>query len=178
MFKGLLVASPQMRDPFFSGTVVLLCQHDDDGALGIVVNRETSLNVKRVTESMEIEAPLHEDAPVMWGGPVEPGAGFVVYRGAGPEDEGWQISADVTVSPSRDRLASMLQQQAIPFYLCLGYAGWGPQQLEDEIKEGSWLCCETDAILLFDTPLDNRYDQALASFGVDPNLVWMQPVDE
>ena len=52
------------------------------------------------------------------------------------------------------------------------------KQLEDEIKEGSWLCCETDAILLFDTPLDNRYDQALASFGVDPNLVWMQPVDE
>jgi len=178
MFTGLLVASPQMRDPFFSGTVVLLCQHDDDGALGIVVNRETSLRVKQVSESLEIQAPLHEDAPVMWGGPVEPGAGFVVYRGAGPIDEGWQLGVDVAVSPSRDRLSTMLHQQVIPFYLCLGYAGWGPQQLDDEIKEGSWLCCETNSTLLFDTPLDNRYDLALASFGVDPNLVWMQPVDE
>jgi putative transcriptional regulator len=174
----MLVASPQMNDPFFAGTVVLLCQHDDDGAMGIVVNRTTTLSVGTVIESLEIEADHHENDDVMWGGPVEPGAGFVIYRGDAADDEGWQLGDEVAVSPSIERLERMLQQDDVPFYLCLGYAGWGPRQLDVEIEDGSWVFCDLDPELLFVTPANDRYDRALASLGVDPRLVWMRPVNE
>lgn len=173
---GLLISSPQMRDPNFERTVVLLCQHDERGALGLVVNRETNLQLSEVVAEMGLpmSAP---DRVVLWGGPVEPGTGFVVTRGIPAADDGWEVGHGVVVSPSRERLEAALQGQG-PFLLCLGYAGWGPTQLDGEIELGAWLYTEVDVGLLFDLEVGERYDQALARLGLVAGQVWMHPVDE
>ncbi len=174
----LLISSPQMKDPFFEGTVILLCQHDENGALGVVINRETSLSVQNVLEQLSIELELSfEGHSVNWGGPVEPGAGFIVYPGKVPPDEGWNVGQDVAVSPSRERLVEALKQGS-PFLLCLGYAGWGPGQLDGEIGSGSWLITDVDKDVLLETGMEDRYDRALAKLGLDVHSVWMRPVDE
>jgi putative transcriptional regulator len=174
----LLISSPQMKDPFFTGAVILLCQHDEKGALGLVINRETSLSVQNVLEQLSITLPGgFEEHAVNWGGPVEPGAGFIVFPGQVPEDEGWNPGRGIAVSPSRDQLVRALVQEQ-PFLLCLGYAGWGPGQLDDEIATGSWLVTDVDIDVVLTADMDERYDRALAKLGLQAMGVWMQPVDE
>lgn len=166
-----------MKDPHFEGTVVLLCQHDENGAVGVVVNRETTMLVEDVLEQLSMERSARASAPVLWGGPVEPGAGFVVFAGSVPEDEGWNVGDGVAVSPARDRLAHSAQG-AETFHLCLGYAGWGPGQLDDEIAQGAWLYTEVDRGVVLDTPVAERYARSLAHLGLEVESVWMKPVDE
>jgi len=174
----LLIASPRLSDPFFEGTVILLCQHDENGALGLVVNRGTSLSVQTVVEQLGISLDRSfEEHRVSWGGPVEPGAGFIVYRGVVPGDEGWNVAEHLAVSPSRERLIEALAQPH-PFLLCLGYAGWGPGQLDREIAAGSWLTADVDPEIVLEIETDERHLRALAQLGLTPEQVWMQPVDE
>jgi putative transcriptional regulator len=175
MEPGLLVASPQMRDPNFERAVVLLVQHSGQGALGLVINREAQVKVGDVVSHLDMPGGAHPlQRPALWGGPVERGAGFVLYKGLAPE--GW-TAGNVAVSPSRERLAALVGAGA-EFHLCLGYAGWGPGQLDRELAEGSWVFVEATAELVFDTPLAERYDRALAQLGVPPELLWMTPVSE
>lgn len=166
-----------MRDPYFERTVVLLCQHNDDGALGLVINKDGPVPVGAVLRSMELELAEDHDAPTWWGGPVGRSTGFVVWRGQVPSDEGWTLAGEIAVSPSVDRLTRLVEQRT-PFHLCLGYAGWSPEQLEDEIARGSWLYADPDAGLIFDTPPPLRYDRALGLLGLRPERVWMQPINE
>ncbi len=174
----LLISSPQMKDPFFEGTVILLCQHDEAGALGVVINRTTSLSVQDVLEQLSIElAGSFAEHSVNWGGPVEPGAGFIVYAGSVASDEGWNVGQGIAISPSRERLLEALGQPR-PFLLCLGYAGWGEGQLDGEIGSGSWLVTDVDPEIILELPMEDRYDRALAKLGLDVHSVWMQPVDE
>lgn len=177
MNAGLLIASPQMRDPNFERTVVLLCHHDEEGALGVVVNRLTSLRLHEVFQQLEIEATVAEHHMVHWGGPVEQGAGLVVFTGIADEESGWNLPDSIAVCASRERLEEVSQGED-PFFLCLGYAGWGPGQLEDEIEGGSWLYTEVERALIFETPVSQRYAKALASLGLSSSQVWMNPVDE
>lgn len=174
----LLISSPQMKDPFFEGAVILLCQHDENGALGLVINRVTSLSVQNVLEQLDISLPQTFEAhSVNWGGPVEPGAGFIVFPGKVPDDEGWNVGDGIAVSPSRDQLIEALVQEQ-PFLLCLGYAGWGAGQLDNEIASGSWLVTDVDMDLVLALDMDDRYDGALLRMGLMATGVWMQPVDE
>jgi putative transcriptional regulator len=174
----LLIASPQMKDPYFEGSVILLCQHDEAGALGLVINRETSLSVQNVLEQLSLELPeSYEQHTVNWGGPVEPGAGFIVFPGKVSEDEGWDVGQGIAVSPSRERLIEALVQDE-PFLLCLGYAGWGAEQLDEEIASGSWLVTEVDLDVILACAMDERYDAALARLGLHAAGIWMQPIDE
>ena len=166
-----------MRDPNFERTVILLCQHDDRGALGLVITRETDLPLSTVVEEMEVEGAIAPDRSVLWGGPVEPGTGFVVTRDVPMNDDGWEVGRGVVVSPSRDRLVSSLQSLS-PFLLCLGYAGWGPGQLDGEIEQGAWLYTEVEPDIVFETDVSERYDRALGRLGLVSGQVWMQPVDE
>ena len=165
MEVGLLIASPQMKDPFFEGSLILVCHHDESGALGIVINRETRLTVSDVLEQLSIEDKPGGDYPVLWGGPVQPESGHVIIRGRVAEDEGWNLPHDVTVSPSADQLLRAVER-ADPFHLALGYAGWGPGQLDDEIERGSWLYTELDQEIIFKSAVDERYDHALARLGL------------
>lgn len=174
MNPGLLVASPQMRDPNFDHVVVLLVAHGPEGSLGVVVNRETQQRMGDVIERMEARSPSQANRPVLWGGPVEPGAGFVLWRGEAKE--GWTLG-EFGLSPSRDRLRSLVTD-GTDFWLCLGYAGWGPGQLEREITEGSWIPLEEGVEGVLGATVHARYDEALRLLGVNPDLLWMTPVDE
>ena len=175
MDPGLLVASPQMRDPNFERAVVLLVQHTAQGALGLVINREAKVRVGEVVQHLDMPGTAATlQRPALWGGPVERGSGFVLYKGLAPE--GWKAGS-VAISPSRERLAALVGAGA-EFHLCLGYAGWGPGQLDKELTEGSWVFVEAAAELVFDTPLGDRYDRALALLGVAPELLWMTPISE
>jgi putative transcriptional regulator len=167
---GFLVAAPQMRDEVFARTVVLLIHHDADGALGLVVNRPGPVRLVDVVP----DAPMDADPGTAWGGPVEPSMGFVVYRGEAPE--GWQVGPEVAVSGSRDRL-ERLTRGTDPFFLCLGYAGWGPGQLDAEYADGSWIHVDLDPAILFEAPPEERYVRALARLGLSAERVWMIPGD-
>ena len=175
MEPAFLIASPQMKDGNFKRTVVLLVSHNAEGALGIVVNRESNFRIGNVIESAEKLAPSRANRPVLWGGPVEPGAGFVIFRGNAPE--GWQVTEELGVSASKERLADLVLAGQ-EFHLALGYAGWGPGQLDREFNEGSWVHVDATPNILFECPLGDRYDTALALLGVKADDLWMSPIDE
>lgn len=174
MEPGLLVASPQMRDPNFERAVVLLVQHTSQGALGLVITREASVRVGEVVGHLDIPSNPRLNRPALWGGPVERGSGFVLYRGVAPE--GWS-AGNVAVSPSKERLAALIGAGA-DFHLCLGYAGWGPGQLDRELTEGSWVYVDAASDVVFDTAIGDRYDSALARLGVPAEYLWMTPISE
>jgi putative transcriptional regulator len=170
-----------MRDHWFERTLILLCQHNEEGALGIVINREGPVTITEVLERLREEhdlADTNEDAErILWGGPVGEGAGFIVWNGRVDDAEGWNVGSQVAVSPSVERLATLLKDEQ-GFALCLGYAGWGPGQLDEEIERGSWLAVDVDPAIIFSTPLDQRYDRALGLLGLTANTVWMTPINE
>lgn len=174
MESGFLLASPQLRDPNFQRTVVLLVQHDAKGALGLVVNRESTVRLGDVVEALDALAPIRANQALLWGGPVERNVGFVIFRGVSPE--GWQVG-EIGISASSTRLAE-LATGSQPFHLCLGYAGWGPGQLDREVEDGSWVSVDSGADLLFDVPVRDRYDLAMARNGLNADLLWMHPVHE
>lgn len=177
MPAGLLIASPQMHDRFFEKAVVLLCQHDENGALGLVINRDGNVSLGEVLDRLELERPTHSDAPTWWGGPVGAGTGFVIWSGIVDPDDGWNLGQQVAVSPSAQWLSELIKGRRT-FNLCLGYAGWGPGQLDGEIESGSWLYTDIDPTIIFDTPLAERWTEALLLLGLTPQTVWMTPIDE
>lgn len=170
-----------MRDPNFAGTVVLLWHYADDGAMGVVINRSMAIAIGEVGRQLSIEEgdiamPELPDR-VLWGGPVEPGAGFLLFKGEIPEEEGWNVENKIAVTTSQERLEHLLRSGG-EYRLCLGYAGWAPGQLDHEIEIGSWLYTEPKAAIVFDEEIDDRYDLALASLGLLASEVWMTPIDE
>ena len=177
---GLLVASPQLNDPFFSRTVVLLCRHESDGAMGVVINRSTDVKIESVLEELDLELPASPTKTVMWGGPVEPSRGTLVFRSglADHTTEAIDVSTEVRISGSLDVLTKLASRDRDDWSLYLGYAGWGAGQLDKEITEGSWIVLPLDADTVFQMPLDERYDRCLASLGVDASMLFMMPVDE
>lgn len=165
-----LVALPALADPNFSRTVALVCQHDDDGAMGVVVNRTSEYTLGEVFRQMGIESG--DDAlcarRVLAGGPVHPERGFVLHDGAGDWDSSLAIGGGLHVTTSRDVLEAMARGEGPGNALvALGCAGWGAGQLEHELAENSWLTVPADAALLFDTPLDARWQAAAGRLGVD-----------
>ena len=175
MEPGFLIASPQLRDTNFARTVILLIHHDDKGALGLVINRETQIRLAEVVDDPEALGAARANRPVLWGGPVEPSVGFVIYRGLAAE--GCNIGGELAVSASSDRLTELVLGGA-EFHLALGYAGWGPGQLDREYAEGSWVHLDAAEDLIFSTATADRYDRALARMGLRAELLWMSSIDE
>ena len=177
MKPTLLIASPQMHDPFFERTVVLVWHHDEDGAMGLVVNRSVDFTLPQVLElDDDIDTSPYEDTKVAWGGPVESGAGTVVTRAPVNDGSGLTLPG-LSVTRSHESLMSLLKRGE-PLLLCLGYAGWGAGQLDSEIEQGGWLFTDVDPELIFATAEEDRYDQALAALGLTEHMVWMQPISE
>ena len=174
--RGLLIASPQLRDANFHRTVVLVCHHDAQGALGLVLTREGTVRVDEVLERLDIPSTHPHPALTGWGGPVGDGVGFVIWRGEVGAHEGWTLDDNVAVSPSAERLARLVEDGGA-FDLVLGYAGWGPGQLESELDEGSWLFADVDHRVVLDVPRGGRYEAALALLGLSPDVLFMRPVD-
>lgn len=166
----LLIALPSLADPNFSRSVTLICQHDAEGAMGIVVNRGSEYTLGEVLRQMRIEGgdeALHA-RPVLSGGPVHPERGFVLHDGEGAWDSSMAIAPGLHVTTSRDILEAMARGEGpANSTVALGCAGWGAGQLEFELGENSWLTAPADAALLFDTPLDQRWQAAAGRIGVD-----------
>ena len=172
----MLIAAPQMGDPNFDRTVVLICQHDENGAVGLVINREGPATVGDVLEKLEIGHATPYTGPTWLGGPVRPGTGFVVWPGQVDPDEGWNVGDGIAVSPSAERL-SQLAESGAPFALCLGYAGWSPGQLDAEVQSGAWLFIDAVKAIVFEHPIEARYEAALARLGLTAATVVMTPGD-
>ena len=170
---GLLVAAPGMNCPFFDHTVVLLVEHGEDGALGFVVNRPTKQPVTSLLEGLEIAEELPGEVWV--GGPVAPDTGWVLFdpsSGDTSDVEAVQLSDRIAVSASRTFLERLADGEGPETYaVLLGYAGWGPGQLDEEIREGSWIWIDLDAAFVFDVDCDDRWREALMSLGIDPARV-------
>jgi putative transcriptional regulator len=177
-----LLAMPGMADDRFARSVVYLCAHSDEGAMGIVINRRApSLNFSELLIQLEvikpdeaIQLPMQAGAvPVLRGGPVEAGRGFVLHsndfyidNSTLPIDGG--VSLTATVDILRAIANGSGPDRAI---LALGYAGWSPGQLEDEMQNNGWLTCPADASLIFETPLEDRYGVAMRKIGIDPGFL-------
>lgn len=166
----LLIAMPGMADPNFSTTVTLICEHNADGALGIVINRPTRLKLAGLLEQLEVEAADTEvsETPVLDGGPVARERGFVLHIPGGRYESSVAVSKDVQLTLSRDILDAIAAghgpQKAL---VALGYAGWEPGQLEAEMLANTWLCVPASPEIIFDVPFSERWLSAAEILGVD-----------
>lgn len=167
----LLIAMPGMSDPRFDQSVILLCAHSAEGAMGLIVNKPSSeVRFSDLLDQLSIPGDLDSHAlPVHIGGPVEHGRGFVLHSDDYSSEgstimplDGFGMTA--TLDILEDIASGTGPQRAI---LALGYAGWGPGQLEDEIAANGWLTCDTTAELVFGTPDDKKWSAALNSIGVN-----------
>lgn len=170
---SLLVASPSLHCPFFGNTVVLLVDHDADGTFGFVLNKPSPLGASEILGELQLlPEGACSDLPVMIGGPVSPETGWVVFdpRDA-PEIPGdtMHLTSELAVTASLSMLESIARGDAPRrALLALGYAGWAPGQLEREMREGSWIPVDADAEIVFDAPVEERWEVALRGLGIDP----------
>jgi len=170
----LLVAMPHMVDPNFHQTVTLLCQHDQEGALGIIINRPAGIKTEEIFQQMEISLPRDFSAhiPVYSGGPVQPDRGFVLHTPCTDWDSSLIISDHIALTTSRDILEAIaINEGPEKALIALGYSGWGENQLEQEISANAWLNTPSTQALLFDTPINQRWQSAAAQIGIDINLL-------
>ncbi len=170
----LLIAMPALADPNFAQTVAYLCEHNDDGALGIVINRPSGITVGELFEHLGITMNDAEVAtrPVYAGGPVQRERGFVLHRPLGDWDSSLTVADDLGVTTSRDILEAIARGEGpSEWLLALGYAGWGAGQLERELAENTWLNGPPSPDILFHRPTDERWYAAAASLGVDLGLL-------
>ena len=176
----LLVAMPAMADPRFSRSVIYLCAHSSDGAMGIIINQHAphirfsdlleQLNIASEQDSIRMPNNLREMA-VHVGGPVETGRGFVLHSADYyAEDSTLPIDEHVCLTATIDILRAMARGSGPDkALLALGYAGWAPGQLETEIQSNGWLHCPADPEFIFDRDIENKYQKALQKIGIDPS---------
>jgi len=179
---ALLIAMPAMADPRFERSVIYLCAHSEDGAMGIIVNQHAPhISFDELLEQLNINPPqerismpvINQSMAVHMGGPVETGRGFVLHSSDYyAEDSTLPIDEGVCLTATLDILRAIAYgngpSQAL---LALGYAGWAPGQLEIEINENGWLHCASDADLIFDPDVDDKYERALAKIGINPSFL-------
>jgi len=173
-----LIAMPGMVDGNFAGTVVYLCEHNDKGALGLVINRPLDINLQSLFEKVDLSLAREDMAslPVYLGGPVQTERGFVLHDSLDEEgghySSSMQIPGGLEMTTSRDVLEA-ISNGAGPkrVFMTLGYSGWGAGQLEDELSRNGWLNVAADHRVIFDTPVEDRYDQALALLGIDRSFL-------
>ena len=166
----VLVAMPQMEDPRFSRSVVYICAHTPDGAMGLVINKLVdSVTFPDLLEQLDLESSTENDGiHVHFGGPVETGRGFVLHSSDYVQDATLVINDDVALTATVDILKAMADGNGPnSSLLALGYAGWAPGQLETEIAQNGWLTCEPDPALLFDRPDPEKWEAALGVLGID-----------
>ncbi|MBB4845711.1 putative transcriptional regulator [Paucibacter oligotrophus] len=176
-----LIAMPGMADEAFAGSVVYLCEHNEKGALGLVINKPISLTLGHLFEKVELSPPQDElaETSVFYGGPVQTERGFVLHE---PLDaKGGHYNATLAVpgglemTTSRDVLEA-LSNGAGPrrILVTLGYSGWAAGQLEEEIGRNGWLTVAASPEIIFDTPVELRYERALGLLGVDPRMLSLE----
>ncbi|MCP5364854.1 MAG: YqgE/AlgH family protein [Hyphomicrobiales bacterium] len=170
----LLVAMPGMQDPRFAKSVIYMCAHSADGAMGLVVNRAIDqLTFAELLEQLEIEAgAVSHSEHVYFGGPVETGRGFVLHSPDYVRDGTLVVSDAVALTATVEILKAIAGGEGPRQHLlALGYAGWGPGQLDSEIKSNGWLHVNADEDLIFGTELESKWEKAMAKIGIDPRML-------
>jgi putative transcriptional regulator len=169
---ALLLSMPQLIDPNFHRTVVLLCEHTVDGAFGLVINRPTETSA---LEAVRLTPPPARDGGLaLWsGGPVEPQRGWILM-GSEPEDtESVTVASGVYLSTSPILLRRLIETAPPRTRVLTGYAGWGPGQLDAELAASAWLIAEVEATLVFETPPASMWETAIRRLGADPGKLQM-----
>lgn len=169
-----LIAMPQLDDPNFLHSVTYICQHDAEGAMGIMVNRPLEMQLQEIFDHLDIansDLALGRQ-PVYSGGPVQTDHGFVLHT----PSKNWQgtlfISDEIALTASSDILGDIASHTGPDHTLvALGYAGWGPGQLEEEMAQNAWLSVPADASIIFDLPYEQRWHAAAALLGIDLKLI-------
>ncbi len=170
----LLIAMPQMNDPRFARTVIYICAHTADGAMGLVVNREIeALTFPDLLKQLNIDAEVVDDKiQVLFGGPVETGRGFVLHSSDYVQNATMLVDKRVGLTATMEVLKDIASGNGPRLnLLALGYAGWGPGQLDAEIHANGWLTVPADDELIFDPDLDNKWERALAKIGIDSSML-------
>ena len=173
----LLIAMPSLADANFAQTVTLVCEHNDQGAMGIVINRPSSMRMADVFEQLELQSQdeLLREQPILQGGPVQSDRGFVLHRAGKPWDSTIAVSEQIHVTTSRDILTAIAKGDGPKqLTMALGYAGWEAGQLEAEIAQNSWLTVPFNERILFDTPFEQRWHAAALLLGVNINTLSSQ----
>jgi putative transcriptional regulator len=169
---GLLLAMPQLADPNFSRAVVLMIEHGENGSFGLVINHPSPIKATELLDSLEMHW-RGEDSAVVWaGGPVMPSTGWVLHEPSGIASPGAagtiEITSTISLSTSPERLRAIANQPPRNIRLLLGYSGWGPGQLAQEMARGAWLHTAADPQLVFETPPDEMWDRAMKTLGINP----------
>ena len=174
-----LIAMPGMADGNFAGAVVYLCEHTEKGALGLVINKPIDIKLKKLFEKVELSLTRDDlaDEPVYYGGPVQTERGFVLHERQSDEARPYSSTLSIPggsldMTTSKDVLEA-LSNGAGPkkILVTLGYSGWGAGQLEDELGRNGWLTVDARPEVIFDTPIEQRYERALSLLGFDPRML-------
>ena len=176
---SLLLAMPQLLDPNFNRSVVLLCSHSEEGALGFIVNRPVGTTESKL---LYFDPPVQARAPLtLWqGGPVSQERGWLLCRDLPEDDDRLEVSDGIYMSSSQGLLRRLLEgdpRECEPdrSRLLLGYAGWGPGQLDSELTESAWLTAPLDLTLIFSTPAEEIWERAIRGLGIEPSAISPAP---
>lgn len=175
----LLMAMPQVLDPFFHRSVVLLLHHEDEGSFGFILNRPTGIKVSEILKGMDVGWSGRAEAVAYFGGPVQPNLGTVLFAplapDGGPEDTATEVLPGVALTQHIGDLSRLAEAPPDQFRLILGYAGWGEGQLMEEILRNDWLTAPASSELIFAPDPEQIWGAALRSVGIDPTVLpsWM-----
>lgn len=170
-----LVAMPSMKDPYFQHSVIYICEHNEEGAMGLIINSPIDITVGGMLKQVDIESAYPQSQtkslkePVFNGGPVSEDRGFILHRPKDHYESSVRMTDDIAVTTSKDIL-TVLGTDAEPqgYIVALGYSGWEAGQLENELSDNSWLTIEADSDLIFNTPTRDKWNKAIQKLGIDP----------
>ena len=171
-----LIAMPNQAGTYFGNTLTYICEHGENGAMGLMVNRPTNISVSELVSQSGLEgAPELAKVPILDGGPVAHEQGFVLHSDDGDFPASVSLGHGLKLTTAREVLEAIAVNRGPYNYLvALGYAGWGPKQLEGELQENAWLACLAKREILFDVPFEQRVQRAAASLGIDFRLMSAQ----
>lgn len=170
-----LLAMPGLAGEYFANTITYVCEHNDDGALGFLLNRPLALSVSGLLAQLGIATAAEIAAPVLEGGPVKTERGFILHSDETRYETSLDLGNGLMLSTARATLESIgAGTGPARYFVALGYAGWGAGQLERELTENAWLTCPARTDILFDVPFERRVDEAARSLGIDFRLMSSQ----
>jgi putative transcriptional regulator len=170
-----LIAMPSLTDSRFSKTVAYICEHNENGAMGIIINQPASISQGELFSQLKLSTNSSNDFPLLLGGPVKKNRGFVIHSAERRWKSTMSISDDIAITGSKDILEDIANNGGPnKALIALGYAGWSANQLEQEIAENSWLTVPADKSIIFDTPIERRWAASAEQLGIDLHLVSSQ----
>lgn len=169
---GFLISVPQLLDPNFYHAVVLLIEHTSEGAMGLTINHPTDRSVESLYEQMGRAWPGNDRSVLMRGGPVQPEHAWILHGPEYTQGAAYVVTEELRLNTSLDALDELVKARN-PYRFFVGYAGWGPGQLDREIQQGAWILSDVDVSLVFDTPFEQVWETSLKRMGIDPAMLVM-----